>query len=536
MAVIMTSCYKSGEADMIIHNAVIYSCDEDFTVYDAMAIKDGKILQMGAEREILNGYKCDNIIDVGKKPVYPGFHDAHCHFGGYANTLKNVDLIGTKSFDELVQRVVEFDKEFSYDRIIGRGWDQTMWEENEFPVNDTLNKLFPNKPVYLSRVDGHAALVNQKALDIAGLTPDTLIEGGKIFVENGKCTGVLIDKADEFVLEKIDKGPEDEEYLKLLQMAEENLFEVGLTSIDDAGISPYDRELKIKWYQNGDLKIKNYSMLGPHEENLKFAADSGDYTAGNLHIRSFKLYSDGALGSRGACLINPYSDDPGNYGMIINDTTELREIAELAAEIDYQVNTHCIGDSANRVILKIYEATIGSVNDHRWRIEHAQVIHEDDFKYFEMYDIIPSVQPTHATSDMRWAEDRLGPHRVQFAYAYQKLLEKAGKLALGTDFPVERINPLETFYAAIARMDKEGNPVGGFQMDDALSREDALRGMTIWPAFSNFEDQKKGSLETGKDADFVILTQDIMKIPVEEILTTFVESTYLDGELVYSAQ
>lgn len=276
-------------------------------------------------------------------------------------------------------------------------------------------------------------------------------------------------------------------------------------------------------------------MLAPTDENLSFAKENGIFKEGNLHIRSFKMYADGALGSRGACLLKDYHDDPGNQGFLVSDTTWLREVAELAAVLEYQVNTHAIGDSANRTILKIYESVIGSVADHRWKIEHAQVVNENDFDLFELYNIIPSVQPTHCTSDMRWAEERLGPHRVKYAYAYQQLLDKAGMLALGTDFPVERIYPLETFYAAVARMDREGHPKGGFQNEDAISREDALRGMTIWPAYSNFENHAKGSLEAGKDADFVILTKDIMKVPYEDILTTFIQSTYLDGELVYSA-
>lgn len=531
----LTSCYKSGEADLIIHNATIYSCDKDFRVYEAMAIKDGKILQIGPEREILNGYKCDNIVDAEKQPIYPGFHDAHCHFMGYAKTLSNVDLVGCQSEDEMVERIVSFDKTNPFSWIQGRGWDQTLWPDHEFPTNDRLNELFPDKPVAVQRVDGHAALVNQKALDIAGITADSKFTGGEVVVKNGKCTGILLDNAFDSVAKHIPEFT-DEQLLKIMKEAERNLFEAGLTSINDAGIESKDRSRYINWYKNGDLKIKDYCMLFPDEDNLKFASDSGIYDKGHLHIRSFKILSDGALGSRGACLLHPYSDAADVHGFMLRELSEIKAIAELAREINYQVNTHCIGDSANRSILKIYEEVIGSVNDHRWKIEHAQVMNEADFDFFEMYQIIPSVQPTHATSDMRWAEARLGPKRVKHAYAYQLLLEKAGLLALGTDFPVERIYPLETFYAAVARMDRQGYPQGGFQNENAISREDALRGMTIWPAYSNFEDTEKGSLEAGKDADFVILTKDIMRIPFEEILHTYVVATYLDGELVYSAE
>jgi predicted amidohydrolase YtcJ len=287
------------------------------------------------------------------------------------------------------------------------------------------------------------------------------------------------------------------------------------------------------WYSNGDLKIKDYAMLFPDKENLNFASREGIYKKGNLHIRSFKIIADGALGSRGACLIAPYSDEHGHFGFMLRDTTDLKEIAELAAEIDYQINTHCIGDSANRTMLEIYAAVIQSKPDHRWKIEHAQVLNEADFDFFQSIKIIPSVQPTHCTSDMRWAEKRLGSERIKFAYAYKTLLNKAGKVVLGTDFPVERIYPLETFYAAITRMDKDGFPEGGFYPNEVLSREEALRGMTIWAAYSNFEENEKGSLEVGKSADFIILTKDIMKVEASEILHTYVAKTYLDGELVY---
>lgn len=529
------SCYQSQTADLILHNGMIYSCDEEFTIYEAMAVKDGKIVQLGPEREILNGYDCDNIIDLKMAPVYPGFHDAHCHFEGYAKTLNEVDLNGAKSFEEVVARIVAFEENNQFSWIKGRGWDQTLWEDKEFPNNDTLNILFPDKPVAVRRVDGHAALVNQKALDIAGITLETIIPGGHIEVINGKCTGLLLDNAYDSVAIHIPDLDEDLR-LELMQEAEQDLFEVGLTSINDAGIESKDRNQFIKWYSNGDLKIKDYCMLFPDEDNMKFALDSGNYRTGNLHIKSFKVVSDGALGSRGACLISPYADHDHHHGFLLKSIQEFEEIADLAASIDYQVNTHCIGDSANRAILKIYEKYIGAKSDHRWKIEHAQVLAPEDFDYFEQYGIIPSVQPTHCTSDMRWAEDRLGKERVKYAYAYQQLLDKAGLVALGTDFPIERISPLETFYAAVSRMNREGFPEGGFQNENALSREDALKGMTIWPAFSNFENANKGSLEAGKDADFVILTRDIMTCTFEDILKTYVDRTYLNGELVYSAE
>ncbi len=531
----LSSCYQGDQADLIIHNAQIYSCDEDFTVYEAMAIRDGKILQLGPEREILNGYKCDQIIDAQMRPIYPGFYDGHCHFLGYAKSLSEVDLNGSNSFEEVVERVKAYEATNELEWIQGRGWDQTLWAVDSFPNNAIFNDLFPDKPLLIRRVDGHAALANAKALEIAGITSETKIDGGFIGVENGVLTGLLLDNAYDSVAKHIPQMAPDKK-LTFLQKAENNLFAAGLTSINDAGIEAVDRELYVNWYANSDLRIKDYAMLFPDNENMNFATKEGIYKKGNLHIRSFKIIADGALGSRGACLLKPYTDEHDHLGFMLRDSAALFDIASLAKEIDYQINTHCIGDSANRTMLNIYAQVIQDKLDHRWKIEHAQVLAESDFDLFEAIRILPSVQPTHCTSDMRWAEERLGSERIVFAYAYKKLLEKAGKVVLGTDFPIERIYPLETFYAAVTRMDRDGYPTEGFYPNEVLTREEALKGMTIWAAFSNFEENERGSLEEGKAADFVMLTQDIMKIEASEILSTFVVQTYLDGEMVYNAE
>lgn len=532
---LFSSCYQGKNADLIIHNAKIYSCDKNFTIYEAMAIKDGKILELGPEREILNRYDCDQVIDAGMKPVYPGFHDAHCHFWAYAQTLIEVDLTGLQSYNEVIKKLVEYDQKNNPDWITGRGWDQTLWQGQQFPTKDTLDILFPDKPVLIRRIDGHAALANSKALEIAGITEDTVIAGGEIQKINGKTTGILLDNAFDAVARFVpESSPETK--LKYLQEAEYNLFEQGLTSLNDAGVNSPDRELFVNWYEQGLLTIRNYCMLMPDSGNIRFASENKVLETGHLLIRSFKLVADGAMGSHGACLLQPYSDSAGIYGMLLSTPENFREIAELAAEIGYQINTHAIGDSANRVMLNIYADIIGDIPDHRWKIEHAQLLSPDDFHFFRDLHIIPSVQPTHCTSDMRWAEKHVGADRILFAYAWQKLLEQSGILALGTDFPIENISPLETFYAAITRQDKQGNPTGGFYPDQALTREQALLGMTRWAAYSNFEDNKKGSLEAGKYADFIILTKDIMTIPPAEILNTFVEKTFLGGVEVFSAE
>lgn len=532
---LITACYKGDRADLIIHNATIYSCDEDFSVFDAMAIRDGKIIQMGPEREILNGYKCDNIVDAQTRPIYPGFYDGHCHFMGYAMGLGEADLTGSRSFDEVLERLEKFDAENDIPWIKGRSWDQSLWGNDSFPDNKQLNLLFPDKPVLIRRVDGHAAIANDYALNLAGFTTDTEIEGGYIGQSNHQLTGLLLDNAYDSVAAYMPEASAETK-LEFLKQAEYNLFQEGLTSLNDAGIESKNRELFVQWYSNNELKIKSYAMLFPDDDNIDFAYDNGVFSAGNLTIRSFKLIADGALGSRGACLLHPYSDDIHNHGFMLRDTTEFGDVTRLASEINYQVNTHCIGDSANRSILQLYANVIQSKPDHRWKIEHAQVLAPTDFDLFEAINIIPSVQPTHCTSDMRWAEDRLGSERITGAYAYKTLLDKAGTIVLGTDFPVENISALETFYAAITRKDKNGNPTEGFYPAEALSREEALKGMTIWAAHSNFEEKERGSLEEGKAADFVMLTKDIMKVATEDILTTYVVKTYLDGELVYDGE
>lgn len=537
LSLVLSSCYQIDKADLIIHNAKIYTCDENFTVYEAMAVRDGKILQVGPEREILNGYDCDNIVDAELKPIYPGFYDAHCHFWGYANTFKSVDLNGAKSFNDVLARLVEFNKNNQSQSgwITGRGWDQNLWENKAFPTNDSLSKLFPNTPILIRRVDGHAALANKKALEMAEITAETPVEGGQIALgDNGGPTGLLIDNAVDLVGNIV---PElgKEEKLALLQKAEYKLFEQGLTTINDAGITASQRDDFLGWYKNGDLTIQNYAMLFPEEGNLDFALKNGITDTNNLHIRSFKLIADGALGSRGACLIAPYSDSANHFGTILKSADKIESIAKFAHNIGFQLNTHCIGDSANRLMLNIYKNTIGSTPNHRWKIEHAQILHENDFDFFEYLGVIPSVQPTHCTSDMDWAPARIGKERVPFAYAYKRLLNKAGMIALGTDFPIENISVLETFYAAVTRQKKTGDGEA-FQPDQQLTRKEALLGITRWAAYSNFEDKSRGSLEAGKEADFVMLTKDIMEVPEAEILQTFVFSTFLNGQLVYSAE
>lgn len=529
------SCMKKEKADLLLINAKIYTVNQDFEIAEALAVKDGKFLAVGSNEDLQKQYRADQISDMKGKSVYPGFIDAHCHFYGYGRTLRAADLRGTESFEAIIERLKAHARKYPEGWILGRSWDQNDWENKTFPTNERLNEVFPDRPVLLTRVDGHAGIANQAALDLAGFNENTITEGGKLEIKNGRLTGLLIEKAlDE--INKFVPEPRYSEITAMLKEAEKNCFRVGLTSVGDAGLDKDIVLLIDSLHKNNDLQMRINAMLNPTQENIEHFVKNGHYITDYLSVRSLKMYADGALGSRGACLLKPYSDDPNNYGIMVNTTDSIANVCKLAHDNNYQINIHAIGDSANRTVLDVYEQFLKEGNDRRWRIEHAQVIHPNDFKRFGQYAVIPSVQTTHATSDMYWAEDRLGPERIKGAYAYLQLLEQNGWLPNGSDFPVEEINPLYGFYAGAARKDFEGFPPEGFQTENALSREQLLRSMTIWAAESAFEEDKKGSIETGKLADFTITDADIMQIPLEKVPDVKILKTFVGGKEVYSSR
>ncbi len=537
---------KKQEVDLIVHHAAIYTVDSLFSVEQAMAVKNGVIVETGSNEVILKKYTAPDNVDANGKYIFPGFIDAHCHFYGYGRGLSQVNLVGTHSFHEVIEKTLAFYNQSFLDEIpknkaqvvldnywlIGRGWDQNDWEIKEFPDKQKLDSLFPDIPVFLKRIDGHAAIVNQKVLDLVKFNNKTKIQGGELVIKNGKLSGVLIDNAVDSV-EKLIPKPSKSFIEKALLNAEKNCLAMGITTVDDAGLDKNIVDAIDSLQQKGKLSIKVYAMLSPSQENFNYYLKNGVYKTNRLNVCSFKFYADGALGSRGACLCHEYSDKPGWKGFLLNNISFFERNAELMHKHGFQMNTHCIGDSAAKVILDIYAKYSRNNRKLRWRIEHAQVVTENSFTFFSN-DILPSVQPTHATSDMYWAEKRLGAERIKNAYAYKKLLSYAGILPLGTDFPVEDISPFKTIYAAVSRKDEKGFPENGFMKENALSREEAVRGTTIWAAYANFEEKEKGSLESGKFADFVILDTDLMTCKESDILKTNVISTYINGKKVYT--
>lgn len=528
----LASCGRE-QVDLIVHHAVIYSVDSNFSVSEAMAIKDGKVLELGTNESLLKKYKTKEQFDAQGQAIYPGFIDAHAHFVGYGRGLFQADLFGTQTWDETVARVKAFaDEHPDLPWIIGRGWDQNRWPGKSYPTNDALNKLFPDKPVVLTRVDGHASIANQKALELAGIEAGQTIVGGAIEVKDGRLTGVLIDNADNKVYARIPE-PDKATYIQWLQAAEKNCFAQGLTTITDCGLSYKDAAAIDTLQQEGKLQMRLYVMLSDAQENYDHFLKRGPYKTDRLFVKGFKVYADGALGSRGACLLKHYSDKQGWSGFLLRNKGHYDSLAGVLAGTDFQMCTHAIGDSANREILHVYNKYLKTQNDKRWRIEHAQVVAPEDFALFGKASVVPSVQPTHGTSDMYWAAERLGPERVKGAYAFKQLLQQNGWIALGTDFPVEDISPFKTFLAAVVRKDAKGFPENGFQMENALTREETIRGMTIWAAKAGFLEKEVGSLEPGKKADFIILDQDLMKVAANKILDVKVKRTYSGGVKVY---
>ena len=524
--------FSCGEkVDLLVYNAKIYTANDTFDESTAFVVKDGVFVEVGGE-EIKDKYNAKSVVDAHGLTIIPGLIDAHCHFLQFGLENQQINLRGTKSFDDVIKKVKNYVSENNPEIIYGRYWDQNDWKVKAFPDKSRLDTLFPNTPVILERVDGHAYLVNQKTLDIAGIDSKTRVDGGTIVLKNGQPSGILIDSPMDLVKKSLPSSTKNER-IKALLLAEKQSFEYGLTTVDDAGLSKDDIFLIDSLQKVNILKMRVYAMISNNKNDVNYFLKNGILKTDKLNVRSIKVYADGALGSRGAALKSPYSDMEHHKGKFITTVESMDSLARVIALTDFQMNTHAIGDNANHSILKIYNEVLKDKDDPRWRIEHSQIISPEDFKMFNS-KIIPSIQPTHATSDMYWADERIGLERLKGGYAYKKLLDWSGIVALGTDFPVEKINPFHTFYAAVVRKDLSMLPYGGFQSENSLSRYEALMGMTSWAAYSNFEEKEKGSIEPGKMADFVILDRDIMKVDENKIFSTKVVATILGGNVVYS--
>lgn len=527
---VLSACSSKEKVDLIVYHATIYTVDKAFDKATALAVKDGKIVAVGNDKEILKKYTAPQSVDMKGRAIYPGFNDGHSHFLGYGVWVtRYANLVGTQSYHEILEILKNFAQDTTKQWILGRGWDQNDWQKQVYPTNQALNALFPNRPVVLTRIDGHAVLANEKALEIAGITAKTKMDGGEVVLKKGQPTGVLIDNAADLMKEKIPPLTTAQK-IDALQQAQKDCFAVGLTTVTDAGLDNADILLIDSLQKAGILTMRIYAMMNPTKENFDFFFPQGPWHKKRLTVSAIKLYADGALGSRGALLLKPYSDMPGHYGLQLHPKSYYDSICTLAYKYGFQVNTHAIGDSGNRLILQTYARHLRGKNNLRWRVEHAQVIAPSDFHYFADYSIIPSIQSTHCTSDMYWAEKRLGKERIKGAYAYKKLLDENGWEINGTDFPIEDISPLKTFYAAVSRKDLNGWPPGGFQPENAISRQEALRSITLWPAKGSFDEKQKGSLEVGKVADFVVLNRNIMTCPEQDIPKVKVLATYVNGK------
>lgn len=531
---LLTSCLScKKQADLIVLDATVYTVDNESNTRQAFAVKDGKFLSVGSNEEICQRYKAPKTIMASGQFIYPGFMDGHCHFTGYGeNAIRYANLYGCQSFDEVIERLKTHDSLYHSEWLLGRGWDQNRWETAEFPDNEKLAEVFPDRKIVLTRIDGHAVLASKEVLETIHLDENSMVEGGLVMVKDGKCTGILLDNAADMARNAIPSMSHEQQVQALLK-AQEDCFAAGLTSVTDAGLGISPIHLIDSLQQCGILKMHVNAMINPDDETMDHFMQQGPIVNDMLSIRSVKIYADGALGSRGAKLLEPYSDAPETSGLMVNDDDYYHHVCQKAKTSGFQVCCHAIGDGGVRHLLQVYASYLEGTNDLRWRMEHSQVVHPDDFHLFQQYSIIPSIQSTHCTSDMQWAIDRLGQERIKTAYAQQQLLQQNGWIINGTDFPIEHIYPLYTFYAAVARKDLEGHPAQGFQNENALSREEALRSITIWVAKGGFMEDKKGSIEIGKDADFVLLDKDLLHCDENDILQAKIRATFIGGEAVF---
>jgi predicted amidohydrolase YtcJ len=533
---------NSGPADLIIHNARIYAGDERNSTAEAIAIRGDRVARVGTSPDVLElAGPSTKVIDAGGATIVPGLHDAHGHFTQLGASLQTLDLRGTASYQKVVEAVRQRVAQVRPGEwILGRSWDQNDWAEQQWPTHEALTAVSPGNPVYLTRVDGHAGLANRQALDAAGLkktTPDP--PGGRIVRDTaGEPTGVLIDHAQEFVESKIPPVSTAQLEAQIL-LADQETRRLGLTTVHDAGTNGETVEAYKRLIDAGRLQTRLYVMLRGSLPTLTPFFQKGpvtNYANHHLAVRAIKIQADGALGSRGAALLEPYADEANTTGLLTTAPEEIYAQTLAASKAGFQTSIHAIGDRANRIVMDTFERVqreVPGARDLRMRNEHAQILDAAEIPRFAALHVIASMQPTHATSDMPWVPARIGPARMEEgAYVWQKLLKAGAIIASGSDFPVEEPNPMFGFYAAITRQDRSGNPPGGWMPDQRMSRAEALKALTLDAAYAAHAETLLGSLEPGKLADLIILSSDIMRVPAAEILTTTVRMTIIGGQFV----
>jgi predicted amidohydrolase YtcJ len=530
LLVFLCSSFKKKTADLIVKNATIYTVNEQFVKASIIVISNEQFIAVG-ENELLKKYRSNKIIDANGQFIYPGFIDAHCHFTGYALDQYKLNLYSAISFKDMLHKIASYSKTNKRQWIEGRMWSDSKWNDKVEITKTELDILFPNQPVFLLRIDAHAALVNQKALDIAGISKDTKVEGGEIQMINNELTGLLFDNAINLVKSRI-PSVDEVTAIEYYQNTEQEFFENGITSFVDCMVENNWWKWLKKGYLQNKLSINSTLFLTNTKENINDVLYQKFKQLSNCKVAGFKIFADGSLGSRGAYLLQEYTDQHNHRGYLTTSISAIDTLSKKLIKTNYQLAVHAIGDGANHEVLTIFSKYLKTKNDRRWRIEHAQVVDSNDVHLFGDYSIIPSVQPTHAISDMVWAKERIGEERIKNAYAYNALLKQNNWMPLGTDFPVEELNPLNTFCAAVFRKNEVQKPTNGFQFENAITRQDALRGMTIWAAKSVFKEKEVGSIEVGKKADFVILSTDLMKADMTEIYQAKIDQVFLNGKRV----